>query len=273
MAHLSRLSASALALFLSSPAFAQQDRSAEKETTFTFSANYDHTTGSYGTGTNLPSSTLSVGLLLDINQNWTLDLDLPYLRQTAPVVSRGQTTRVVRIGGKLVPIKGLGPVSKLEQVTGQGDATVALTRNFDFGSGPVWSAGAKIKLATARADSGLGTGKNDLSIQGGVINDFDPLTVTATAGLTVVGRVAGSELRNTGYIDLDGSYKVTEHWSIGASLSAAQSPVPGSPAPLSIATSANYKFRPGSYVTMGLVRGLSDGSPSWGVNLGVNFGF
>ena len=267
------IAAAVLALCLPLPALAQQDRPADREMPFTFSANYDYTRGTYGTGLNLPSTTLSAGLVWDINQNWSLDLDLPYLRQTAPVVTQGQVVRVVRIGGKLVPVKGFESVTTLEQVTGQGDATATLTRSFDSGSGPVWSAGARIKVATASAASGLGTGKNDLSIQGGVIDDFGPLTLTGTVGVTVVGRVPGLDLRNTAYLDLDASYKLSERWSAGASLSTSQAPVAGSAAPLSVSTSANYKFRPGSYATLSLVRGLSDGSPAWGLNLGVNVGF
>jgi len=225
------------------------------------------------TSTNLPSTTLSVGLVWDINENWILDIDLPYLRQTAPVVTEKQTVRIVRIGGKLIPVRGLGAATRLEQVTGQGDATAMLTRSLDSGSGPVWSAGAKIKFATASASSGLGTGKDDLSLQAGVINDFAALTLSATAGFTFVGRVSGLELRNTAYLDLDGSYKTSERWSIGANLSASQAVVAGTPAPLSASASATYKFRPGSYVVASLLHGLSDASPKWGVNLGLNFGF
>ena len=209
----------------------------------------------------------------DINDDWNLDLDFPYLRQTAPVVTREGATRVVRIGGKLVAIRGFANVTSLEQVTGQGDATATLTRSFDSGSGPVWSAGAKLKVASASAASGLGTGKNDFSLQGGVVTDVDALTLSATAGYTFVGRVSGLDLRNTAYVDLDASYKTSEHWSLGGNLSASEAAVAGTPAPLSVSASAHYKFRPGSYLTASLSHGLSDASPKWGVAIGVNLGF
>ena len=270
---LSLLATAAAATAFASPAAAQQGKAGDKATPFTFSANYDYTRGTYGTTTNLPSSTLSVGLLWDINDNWNLDIDLPYLRQTAPVVTKGGTVRVVRIGGKLIPVRGFGPVTNLEKVSGQGDATATLIRSFDSGAGPVWSAGAKIKFATASAASGLGTGKNDYSLQAGVINDYDALTVSATAGYTFVGRVTGIDLRNSAYVDLDASYKTSEHWSLGANLSASRSPVAGTAGPLAVSASANYKFRPGSYLTGSLSHGLSDASPKWGLAVGVNLGF
>lgn len=110
------------------------------------------------------------------------------------------------------------------------------------GSGPVWSIGAKVKLATASAAYGLGTGKNDVSLQTGVINDFGALTVGATFGYTLAGQVTGLLLRNTAFLDLDSSYKVDENWSLGVGFSMSQAPVADTAAPVSASVSTNYKI-------------------------------
>jgi len=249
------------------------DDEKDSATGLSVSTNYDYSTGTYGTAYQLPSTTLSVGVLWDINENWSLDIDLPYLRQTSPVVVGNTTVRVVRIGGKLLVIKSANLVTTLQSKSGQGDVTTLLTRSFDTGAGPVWSVGAKVKLATASVADGLGTGKNDLSIQTGVINDFGALTVGAMAGYTLVGRVSGLQLRDTVYLDLDSSYKLNERWSLGANFSISQAPVADSAAPISASVSANYKIGKKSYLTINMLRGFSDGSPKWGAGLGVNVGF
>ena len=264
------------ALVLAIPAQAQpkmKDDAKDSGTGLSISTNYDFTTGTYGTAYQLPSTTLSVGVLWDINENWSLDIDLPYSRQTSPVVVGSTTVRVVKIGGKLLAVKSTNLATTLQSKSGQGDITTLLTRSFDTGAGPVWSVGAKVKLATASAADSLGTGKNDLSIQTGVINDFGALTVGATAGYTLVGRVSGLQLRDTAYLDLDSSYKVSERWSLGANLSISQAPVADSTTPISVSVSANYKIGKKSYLTVNMLRGFSDGNPKWGAGLGANVGF
>lgn len=265
-----------LALALTTPAQAQlkADESAKDSATgLSVSTNYDYTTGSYGTAYQLPATTWSVGILWDINDNWSLDIDLPYLRQTSPAVTSNATVRVVRVGGKLVAVRGMAPSTNLQNISGQGDVTALLTRSFDAGTGPVWSLGAKVKFATASAANGLGTGKNDLSLQAGVIDDFGAWTLGATAGYTIVGRVEGLGLRNAAYLDLDSYYKMDERWSWGANMSVAQALVEGSSAPLSVSTSINYTLGKKSYLSVHVLRGLSDASPKWGAGLGLNLGF
>ncbi len=264
------------AMAVVTPAQAQlkiNDDAKDNATGLSVSTNYDFTTGTYGTAYKLPSTTFSVGILWDLAENWSLDIDLPYLRQTSPVVVGNTTVRIVRIGGKLLAVKSTNLVTTLQSKSGQGDVTTLLTRSFDTGAGPVWSVGAKVKLATASAADGLGTGKNDVSLQTGVINDFGAWTVGATAGYTLVGSVTGLQLRNTAYLDVDTSYKMNEHWSLGASLSMSQAPVADSAAPISASVSANYKIGKKSYLTINMLRGFSDGSPKWGAGLGVNIGF
>lgn len=239
----------------------------------TLSTSYDHTNGTYGTANQLPASTWSFGAIWDINDNWSLDIDVPYLRQTTPVVVGASTVRIVRVGGKLVAVKGLVNTTRLDSVTGQGDVTALLSRSFDSGSGPVWNVGSKVKFATASASAGLGTGKADASLQIGVVNDFGPWTLGGTVGYTLVGKVAGLELHNFSYFDIDSSYKASEEISVGANLAGGQSPVAGSAALLTSSFSVNYKFAHNSYLTANILRGLSDGSPKWGAGLTLNVGF
>ena len=276
MRHYLRLAATCSVLILATAVQAQVNVDSdvkESATRLSASTNYDFTTGAYGTAYQLPSTTWSVGALWDINEDWSLDVDLPYLRQTSPIVVGNTTVRVVRIGGKLVAVKGTTSVTNLQSTAGQGDITALLTRSFDGGSGPVWSVGMKVKFATANAAAGLGTGKNDVSLQTGVINDLGPWTLGATAGYTLVGSVTGLALRNAAYLDLDGSYKINDRWSLGVSMSLSQSPVSGSSAPVSTSASASYKISKKSYVSLSMLRGLSEASPKWGAGLGLNLSF
>lgn len=241
----------------------------------TATLSYDYTSGNYGTVYRLPAATTSVGISWNISENWILDVDLPYLRQTTTVNTANTTaSRLVRIGGKPVVIRGVTTVAtNLTTISGQGDVTALLTRSFDFGAGPVWSVGSMVKFATANASNGLGTGKQDMSFQAGVVNDLGPWTLGATLGYTLVGQVQGLNLRNVQYAEFDSSYTVSPFSSIGLSLSMSQAPVSGGPAPLAASLTYDYKFSKNRHLVFSGLRGFSDGSPKWGAGLAVSAAF
>jgi hypothetical protein len=254
---------------------AQTPRNEAEETAVTVNTAYNYTNGKYGTADSLPSSTLSAGLTWNIDDDWSLDVDLPYVRQTSQVFTgSGSTTRVVRIGGKPVVIKGTAPTTTaLQSVSGQGDATLLLTRTLDTGTGPVWSIGSLVKVGSASADKGLGTGKADLSFQTGVANEFDKWVLAATAGFTFVGKPAGLGLRNIGYVDIDASYKWDARSLIGVTLSTSQAPVAGSSASATVTAFLDYKLSKNNHITASILKGFSTGSPSWGAGMSVGIGF
>lgn len=241
----------------------------------TATLSYDYTSGNYGTAYRLPAATTSVGISWNIGENWILDVELPYLRQTTTINTANTTaSRVVRIGGKPVVIKGTTTVAtNLTTISGQGDVTALLTRSFDSGAGPVWSVGSMVKFATANASNGLGTGKQDPSIQAGVVNDLGPWTLGATLGYTLVGQVEGLNLRNVQYAEFDSSYAISPLASIGLSLSMSQAPISGGPAPLAASLSYDYKFAKKMHFVISGLRGFSDGSPKWGAGLAVSAAF
>lgn len=241
----------------------------------TATLSYDYTSGNYGTSFKLPVATTSVGMTWNINENWTLDLDLPYLRQTTTVSTSNTTaSHLVRVGGKPVVIKGTTAVAtNLATISGQGDVTALLTRSFDSGAGPVWSVGSKVKFATASAANGLGTGKQDVSFQAGVVNDLGPWAVGTTLGYTWVGQVQGLGLRNTLYAEFDSSYAINPISSVGLSLSVSQAPATGSAAPIAASFSYDYKFSKNRHLVISGLRGFSDGSPKWGAGLSLSAAF
>ena len=252
-----------------------QDQTDEVSSTLTTTLSYDYISGNYGTVNRLPAAITSIGLSWSMNQDWTLDVNLPYLQQTTTSNTANTTaSRVVRIGGKPAVIKGATTSNtNLTTISGQGDVTALLSRSFDSGAGPVWSVGSMVKFATANANNGLGTGKQDFSFQAGAVNDLGPWTVGVTLGYTLVGRVEGLNLRNTQYAEFDSSYAVSPFAAIGLSLSMSQAPVSGGSAPLTASFSYDYKFSKKMHFLISGLRGFSDGSPKWGAGLAVSAAF
>lgn len=147
--------------------------------------------GDYGTGDRL--ETLSVPVSVTTSSGRLhLAASLPYLRTNAPadvIVSQGGL-----LGTPLFATKRTGAGRTTRE--GIGDLTVQAAVDLPV-AGFAASVGTSLKLPTASAAKGLGTGKVDYAIGAQVARPMGVATPFASVGYTVVGEPAGFDVRNS----------------------------------------------------------------------------
>ena len=119
------------------------------------------------------------------------------------------------------PVIIIGPARK---ASGQGDVTAGITRYvLDQDKQPIdLDVGAILKIGTASAAKGLGTGRQDISVQAAIGKTLAGMETTLMTGYTFIGKAAGLGLKNSFYASFDASYRIVPPLRIGATYSAGQ---------------------------------------------------
>lgn len=245
-----------IAVFMACAACVAQ--AAEEDGEWGISVGYDYTSGKYGaihdtTGLNIPVS-------LDYSKgDYSFSLTVPYVKQNGP------TGRVLR-----VPLR-----PEIASVSGIGDIGVSVTRYFsgEDEDSAGFSLAALANFGTADANKGLGTGKNDYSIQGDVSKPFGASTLAATLGYTVTGKPEGLGLRNVFYGALDAAFKISDKAKTGLTLNFGMATLPGTANPRDLTVYFNYNLGEKTRLQAYLLKGFSDGSPDYGNGASLAFDF
>jgi len=128
-------------------------------------------------------------------------------------------------GGDAIPrAPGLPPLS---HVSGVGDVAVTLGYRFDLDDLTHLSASTRLKLPTARADDGLGTGKVDVILGGDLARDIGVATVSFGVSHRFTGQPAFIALRDTWSISGNLAWHLGARALIGLDYEWRQSVVPG----------------------------------------------
>jgi hypothetical protein len=222
------------------------------ENKLTFSTAVDYSTGKYGQATRTDTFYLPLGVKYEVS-DWTFRATVPYVESTGP-------TNVSGVGADRVTIDN-GSIGR-RRVTGLGDVVLAASWTA-FQQGP-WliDLGAKVKLATADKSKGLGTGKNDYSIQTELYRSLGNHTLFGTLGFKKMGDPDGVDLRDPFYTSLGWSFRTSPQTAFGVSYDYRQK-LQDSSAPLSDATAflthkldQNWKIQ--TYVSTGFTRASAD---------------
>ncbi|MGE0113975.1 MAG: hypothetical protein AB7T07_03695 [Steroidobacteraceae bacterium] len=228
----------------------------------TFRANIglDYASGKYGGTESITQIYLPVSVAYRSDDNWGLRLTVPYVAVSGPAT-------IIDANGELVtgPDRSSG---------GLGDVTLAATlydvvRN-DAASFYV-DLGAKVKLGTASEADGLGTGKNDYSLQADVLKYFDRFALFGTVGYKWRGDPQGTQLRDVAFAMVGGDYLIGGKTRAGLMFDYRPSSLSGGDALqeatfyLSFPSKSNVTIQP--YV----VAGFSDSSPDWGAGISIGF--
>jgi hypothetical protein len=167
--------------------------------------------------------------------------------------------------------------SAVHSASGIGDIELALHYTVYHGSGltPSIVPYTKITFGTASSVQGLGTGKNDYEFGVGINNVVgNKLFPFAHIGYRIVGNPAGNNFQNVLTYDLGASYAATPRDIITAIFSGSQSEQPGYAGPADIIVAYNQNLtHNGSGIQIFLDKGLTNGSPSFGVGIGGQFVF
>jgi hypothetical protein len=174
----------------------------------TLGTGFDYTSGKYGSSEK--TEILYVPLTGRYETGpWTFRAVVPYIRITGP-------GNVVGAGADRVTLPGAATERRTE--SGLGDIVGSAFYNVlnESKSFIGLDVGAKVKFGTADRDKGLGTGKNDYSIQTDVFKPLGPVTAFASLGYRWYGDPPGVDLRNVYYGSAGATYKVSADTSAGA---------------------------------------------------------
>jgi hypothetical protein len=221
----------------------------------------DFSSGKYGGGQATEIWYVPLSLKWEEERS-TLKFTLPWLRIRSP--SGGN---VIDVDANGQPIyDGTGP---MESEEGMGDMVLSYT----------WSAwtqphrgflldlGGKIKLATADETKGLGSGKNDYSVQADVYYLAGALSPFATLGYRMPGDPAGVTLDNQWFGTLGLGYKLSGTDSTGFMWDFRQASRPGSEHSNEATLYWVHKFSGDFKLQTYTMKGFSQVSPDWGLGL------
>lgn len=231
---------------------------AEEDGEWSASVDYDYSSGKYGGVNTTTAWSLPVSLSY-AKGDYSFGLTIPYVKQNGP------TGRILRF-----PLR-----REIGNVSGIGDVSASVTRYFfgDDENAANFGLKALVNFGTADESKGLGTGKNDYSIQGDVSKLFGPATLSATLGYTVVGKVEGLDMRNIYYGALDAAFNVSDKLTTGLTLNFGMSTLAGTPNPRDLTIYLSYPVSKTTRLSVYLLKGFSDGSPDHGNGASLAFDF
>jgi hypothetical protein len=196
---------------------------------------------------------------LDYRSNtYGFKITVPYLQV--------QTKGAVFSGGTVVGSRG----GKVTTASGLGDIWLKGTYTLQGRNGVEFLPYAKIKLGTASASQGLGTGQDDA--EGGIEADWimGPRTFPfASIGYRFVGSTVAYPLQNILTYQAGSSFGLGGQRFLTALFTGHQSEQVGFPASADAVLAWNYSPRRGPGFETYFDKGLTSGSPDYGVGVGV----
>ncbi|MBI4807859.1 MAG: transporter [Nitrosomonadales bacterium] len=238
------------------------------------SAGFDYSSGKYGNA----ESTIILYVPVTgkyITDNLTLSLTVPYISITGP---GGIVRGMGRIGmtgaggsggmGGGMASAGAGAAkttnSGLGDITASADYTIFSTdtSNVNLVSG--------IKFGTADENKGLGTGRNDYSVQIDGYRGMNETALFATLGYKIYGSPPGVDFNNVPYGTIGASWQLDSGKTVGGMFEAAKSPSGGVAGRRELSAYVTHMIAPGTRISANILKGFSDASPDIGVGILVS---
>lgn len=222
----------------------------------------EYTSGDYGGSADVHEIYAPLMLGYD-TRRLGLRLSIPYVHLSAPadttVLSQGDR-RIVLVpgGGARETHSGLGNVRASATLY---DVVAAPAR------GLFVDVTGRVKLGTADADAGLGSGENDYALEASAYQRLGHATGIATLGYELNGDPPGTNLDNVWYGTLGASMPWTQQTRAGLFFDFAQAPLAGQDGPRELSLHVAHRLDPQRSVNAYALTGLSDGSPDWGAGV------
>lgn len=226
---------------------------------------FDYTAGKYGTRATHRFLSIPVHIDYDTDE-WGFGLAPSYAEQRAPagaVRGRPLGTQIVPVGAQVITTRGLGDTI--------GTVTRYLAEQAQNGFS--LDVVGEIKFATADVKKGLGTGKNDYTLQSDVSRSFGDFLGSASLGYTDVGKRTGFRLRNYWHGALGGSYKTGERTSLGITYDFGAPSIIGGAPQRDLTLHLDLKTAGGSHFDAYVLKGLANGSPDHGFGASFTYYF
>ncbi len=250
---------------------------ASGEDGLSLTAGFDYTTGKYGNAASTDILYVPVTAKY-VSGDLTLKLTVPYISVTGP---GGVIQGFGRVGG--TPAMGGGggfgrPAGGGATATtthaGLGDIVASAGYTVYTGDALSLDAVGKVKLATADASQGLGTGANDYSAQlDGYYALSDRSTLLMTGGYKIVGAPSGLATHNVFFGMLGFDRKTSAITSVGLMYDFMQSPATGVPGQRIATLYATRKLSNQARIQYYVLKGFTDSSPDYGGGVMVTSAF
>ena len=200
-----------------------------------------------------------------------LKVDEFSFKLTVPLISV-QSAGALVSGGTVI---GSGGAKNVTTNSGLGDVWAEGSYRFrGTGNAPDISPYLKIKFGTASYSKGLGTGQNDyepgVGFEWAVGTSIFPF---ADVGYRIVGSPPGISLRNIATYDGGMTYKLDRSNFLTGMFAGHEATQAAFASTADLIVAWNYYTRPGSGFQVYVDKGLSNGSPDYGVGVGVQTRF
>lgn len=257
--------ATALCL-LPAPALAQSTSPRPAKTSVELSTGVEYQQGTYGLHENI--DLLSAPTTLTVRHGkLTFAASLPYVRFNAPA-------NVVTGGGILgVPII-VPPTTTTERRTRSGIGDLRLTGSYTLSDAPVGvSLSAQVKLPTASASKGIGTGKTDVAVGGELFKRLGRVTPYLDLAYTMPGSPAGYRLDDSVSGQIGAAVQIGKRVRGHLGYAYAQAISPTLEDQQSLAAGINVGVTRNVTLAMYGSAGVSRGAPDVVAGMQVGFGF
>ena len=223
----------------------------------------DYTRGTYGTGSESTTFSIPFTARYELDR-WTYKLTVPWLEVKAPANVVPGIGRVDN-SGKPKRRNFAGTTSE----SGLGDIVGAATYNvwYDDDLERGLDLTGRVKLPTADAGKGLGTGSTDFGLQADTYRTFDQLTLFADVGYTFFGHSDYVELKNAINYGIGASRKMNERDSLGASFDGRQKASVGGAPQRELTLFWNRKLERDTRFQAYVLFGFANGSPDFGLGV------
>lgn len=208
-------------------------------------------------------------------ETWSAPFSVKYETDTFSLkgsISYLQITGPANVVGSGEDFIDIGRANGTRSVSGWGDLVLGGTWTAYEGSDSGWLAelGGKVKIGTADDRKGLGTGKNDYSLQADIYKRLGPGTLFATLGKRKMGDPEGVDLRDPLFTAIGWSQRLSSSTSAGLMHEFRQAVVAGRPPAREVTAFVAYKLDDTWKVQGYAVRGLSDSSPDFSLGLMIS---
>jgi hypothetical protein len=230
---------------------------------FSLLTGFEYSSGNYGGSATTEITYIPVVAKYETGP-WIFKMTVPYLKITGP-------GNIVRDVGSISETTTNNRTTE----SGMGDVVTAVSYNVYAGKedGRVIDLTGKVKFGTADQSKSLGTGQNDYSAQVDVYQNFRRFSLLGTLGYKVLGSPPGFQLNNVFYGSLGSGYRFTGQTSAGLLLYMRQKASPNGSAQEDVTAYLSHKFDKAYAGQAYVLRGLTNGSPDWGIGATISRSF
>lgn len=236
---------------------------AQADGTWRFGAGLEYSSGDYGAVQS--TEIVYAPLLIRYDSDaWRYKITLPYVSVSGPanlVEGSGAATVATSSGAR--------------EASGPGDIVLGATRNLYRNDAGGWLVDltGKLKLASADADAGLGTGEHDLAVQIDWLKQSGAWTWFGDLGKRRMGDTPSLDFRDPWYASLGVAYRPDKRVQWALSHEARQALLSGSGRVAEWLFVFGYDLTPEHSLQLYAVKGIASGSPdrAFGMTLTTRF--